>query len=149
MHYTSKYGRIRYLRRQCTPVCRPHGEPVRLLIFRLVTIRTITCSSQSFRWLGTHASASRASCACSLTGRVDWDSLLPTSPRFVPVKSVPRETLYVLLEPVSRIRDIFGAWSTTTTGTRRYCTWEGHDWHYFARYLFCFSSTRWQTRLLE
>lgn len=91
MHYTSKYGRIRYLRRQCTPVCRPHGEPVRLLIFRLVTIRTITCSSQSFRWLGTHASASRASCACSLTGRVDWDSLLPTSPRCVPARLSPEE----------------------------------------------------------
>jgi hypothetical protein len=27
----------------------PHGEPVRQLIFRFVTIRTITCSSQSFR----------------------------------------------------------------------------------------------------
>lgn len=34
----------------------PHGEPVRRLIFRFVTIRTITCSSQSFR---RYAGASR------------------------------------------------------------------------------------------
>jgi hypothetical protein len=33
MHYTSKYGICRYLRRQCTPVCsldHPHGDSVRL-----------------------------------------------------------------------------------------------------------------------